>query len=242
MLFCRHVDPTFLWPFGCLAYALIPKDSHDGKLSQKGRKCIMLGYKPGKKAYQLLDVVTQKAFASWHVVFNKRGADKRPGDLLQGDSAEPSNEQWEEMLNILLRRTNVDNPDHVADAPGAPPPPGDNDGSVGGDPNSDHDLDNDDDGPVGAPPHLPPPNNCPPLPPTGDGHQPDTPDAKWKDTRDRLRDTPSKIPRCAKRAAPSTQTTPTAPAHADAAANEGDPSTCTPARPAHTPSAPSAPA
>jgi hypothetical protein len=102
MLFRRHVDPTFLRPFGCLAFSLIPKDDRGGKLSRKGRKCIMIGYEPGKKVYRLLDAATRKVFASRHVVFSERGLDERPGNLL--DDAEPSDEQWEEMLRILLRK------------------------------------------------------------------------------------------------------------------------------------------
>lgn len=59
----RRVDPTFFWPFGCIAFALVDK-SHCKKLDSKARKGIMLGYEYGKKAYKLLDVSTCKIFSS----------------------------------------------------------------------------------------------------------------------------------------------------------------------------------
>lgn len=47
-LFKRHVDPTFFRPFGCTAYAIIPKDKRTGKLAPKSRKCVLLGYSNSK--------------------------------------------------------------------------------------------------------------------------------------------------------------------------------------------------
>ncbi|EGO24935.1 hypothetical protein SERLADRAFT_340132, partial [Serpula lacrymans var. lacrymans S7.9] len=43
ILFKRRVDPTLFRPFGCQAYALIPKDKRQGKFYSKGRKAIMIG-------------------------------------------------------------------------------------------------------------------------------------------------------------------------------------------------------
>ncbi|TBU51028.1 hypothetical protein BD310DRAFT_793766, partial [Dichomitus squalens] len=43
VLFGRPVDPTFFRPFGCTAYALIPKDKRAGKFGPKSTKCLMLG-------------------------------------------------------------------------------------------------------------------------------------------------------------------------------------------------------
>lgn len=69
-LFKRRVDPTFFHPFGCPTYALVPKDKRVGKFGSKARKCVMLGYAPGKKAYRLLDTDTRKIFSSRHVKFD----------------------------------------------------------------------------------------------------------------------------------------------------------------------------
>ena len=56
VLFNRKVNPTLFRPFGCLAYALIPKEHRGGKFKSHGRRCIMLGYTYGQQAYKLLDL------------------------------------------------------------------------------------------------------------------------------------------------------------------------------------------
>jgi transposase InsO family protein len=199
-LFRRHVDTTFMRPFGCLAYALIDKGKRDGKLSRKGRKCIMIGYQPGKKAYRLLEMGTRKVFSCRHVVFNERGGDERPGSLL-GD-AEPTDEQWESMLKTLLRRhpEHADDDDENADAP-APSP-----GAVGGHPDSN---DDDDFEAVGAPPR-------PPSPPSPRGPPGRGPGASPKPKVEPAAH-PSRIPRAS---APSTP----APARAPASSTPRTPS------------------
>jgi hypothetical protein len=208
-LFRRHVDPTFMRPFGCLAYALIPKDNRGGKLNRKGRKCIMIGYQPGKKAYRLLDFKTRKVFTSRHVVFNERGADDRPGTSL-GD-ADPSDEQWEEMLRILLRNRDLD---HELDGTDAAPPAGpalDTPGAVGDDHDDPDESDDDTPEAVGGPPRPPPP-----PPPGGDaGARTPSPHAKDEPRgaapRLRDRDTPSRIPRASPAALQNTPRQPAVP-------------------------------
>lgn len=71
--FNRPVDASWFKPFGCPAYALIPKDKRNGKFGPKGIKSIFLGYTAGKKAYRLLDLNTRKIFHSRHVVFDENG-------------------------------------------------------------------------------------------------------------------------------------------------------------------------
>ena len=56
VLFNRKVNPTLFRPFGCLAYALIPKEHHGGKFKSHGQRCIILGYTYGQQAYKLLDL------------------------------------------------------------------------------------------------------------------------------------------------------------------------------------------
>jgi hypothetical protein len=63
-MFGRRIDPSIFHPFGCCAYALIPKDKRTGKFGPKGRPCVLLGYKSEKKAYRLLDLNTRKVILS----------------------------------------------------------------------------------------------------------------------------------------------------------------------------------
>jgi hypothetical protein len=166
MLFKRHVDPTFFRPFGCTAYALIPKDKRGGKLNRKGRKCVMLGYEYGKKSYRLFDVQTRKVINARHVVFNEKGDDDNP----LRDEADPSDEQWEALLATLLRHRGV-NADAEGDADPSPTKtpdealplgghvgPGTRSGSVGGQagrrdhaPRRPRDDSDDDDSPPSSP-------------------------------------------------------------------------------------------
>ena len=44
VLFNWKVNPTLFQPFGCLAYALIPKEHCEGKFKSHRQRCIMLGY------------------------------------------------------------------------------------------------------------------------------------------------------------------------------------------------------
>ena len=63
-------DVTALRPFGCPAYVHIPK-AKCTKLSFKTKKCIMIGYKPGTKAYQLWDPQMCKVIVSHDVIFDE---------------------------------------------------------------------------------------------------------------------------------------------------------------------------
>ena len=63
-LFNCKVDPSMFRPFGCVAYALVPKEHRSGKFDSKAHKSIMIGYTPYKKAYRLMDLGTQKIFHS----------------------------------------------------------------------------------------------------------------------------------------------------------------------------------
>ncbi|TEB36948.1 hypothetical protein FA13DRAFT_1622833, partial [Coprinellus micaceus] len=46
-MFGRPPDPTILRPFGCPAYALIPKTLRSSKFSHNARRCVLLGYQSG---------------------------------------------------------------------------------------------------------------------------------------------------------------------------------------------------
>ena len=61
-------DVTALRPFSCPAYVHFPKCT---KLSFRTKKCDMIGYKPGTKAYQLWDPQAHKVIVSHDVIFNE---------------------------------------------------------------------------------------------------------------------------------------------------------------------------
>ena len=139
VLYGQKVDSSWYRPFGCTAYALIPKDKRGGKFSSKGRKSILLGYTFGKKAYRLLDLGTRKTFHSRHVQFDEKGETARdPVDLTVYDTNETPG-QWEDILRKQDTKVNVkphesDN-DSEDDSPpsqqpvgagSAPPTPGQN--------------------------------------------------------------------------------------------------------------------
>ena len=58
-------------PFGCPAYVHIPKAKRT-KLAPKLKKCIMLGYEPGTKAYRLWDPKARLVIVSRDVIFDER--------------------------------------------------------------------------------------------------------------------------------------------------------------------------
>jgi hypothetical protein len=99
-IFKRKVDASWFRPFGCLAYALIPKPNRPWKLAPKGRKSILLGYTTGKKAYRLLDLTTRKVFHSRHIRFDETGTKPSIVDL-QTKDAPP--DQWEDILRTKSR-------------------------------------------------------------------------------------------------------------------------------------------
>ncbi|RXW14669.1 hypothetical protein EST38_g11187, partial [Candolleomyces aberdarensis] len=105
-MFGREVDPSLLRPFGCPAYALVPKEHRSGKFSKNARKCVMLGYESKKKAYRLLDTQTKQIFASRHVVFDETGG-TRP-DLSKISRVDPKDEgDWGELLWHQRKATEV---------------------------------------------------------------------------------------------------------------------------------------
>lgn len=54
--------------FGCVAFALKSKDQLDGKLDERGKKCIMLGYVPN--GYRLRSKEERKVVRAYHVKFD----------------------------------------------------------------------------------------------------------------------------------------------------------------------------
>ena len=62
---------TGLRPFGCPAYAHIPKEKRK-KLEFRAKKCILLGYAPGAKAYRLWDPKAHSVIISRDVIFDER--------------------------------------------------------------------------------------------------------------------------------------------------------------------------
>ena len=57
-------------PFGCPAYAHVPKQNRK-KLDSRTCKCIMVGYMEGTKAYQLWDPSTRSVVTSHDVIFDE---------------------------------------------------------------------------------------------------------------------------------------------------------------------------
>lgn len=146
----RKIDTSFFHPFGCPAYALIPKDQRKGKFAPKGRKCIFLGYEYGKHAYKLMDVTTRKVFSSRHVQFNENG--DPPAEFLNELGPEPADHGKYDDILCPRRPAPVRYDEPVFIGPvGAPVPPPDAAEPVGAPPPPPV-------GPVGAPqppPHLP---------------------------------------------------------------------------------------
>ncbi len=96
-LFGRRVDPSMFRTFGCIAYALIPKDQRNGKFGDKARKCVLLGYTYGKKAYRLMDLGSKTIFSSRHVRFdeNSRATKSFAPDVEDGSNV------WQDLLMPL---------------------------------------------------------------------------------------------------------------------------------------------
>jgi len=61
---------TVLRPFGCPAYAHIPKEKQK-KLEFRTKKCILLGYAPGAKAYHRRDPKAHSIIISCDVLFDE---------------------------------------------------------------------------------------------------------------------------------------------------------------------------
>ena len=72
---------SHLREIGCRAFALI--QTHNPKIYQRSRPCILIGYAPHAKAYRLWDVTSGAVFNSFHVTFLEH-LDRQPFDLLPG--------------------------------------------------------------------------------------------------------------------------------------------------------------
>ncbi|KIK72455.1 hypothetical protein PAXRUDRAFT_21969, partial [Paxillus rubicundulus Ve08.2h10] len=111
-LFRRRVDPTIFHPFGCPAYAHIPKEQRGGKFRSHGRKCIMIGYTYGQQAYKLLDVERRTIISSRHVTFDETGTistrDLAPWNVPTVEG------QWE---GLLPRQCKVEHEDAEEETP-----------------------------------------------------------------------------------------------------------------------------
>lgn len=122
MMFRQKVDPSLFRPFGCPAYALIPKKKWQGKFGAKARKCIMLGYEGGKKAYPLLDLETRKIIFSRHVKFDETG--KVPPDNLNGfetDQGDWGNILRHQQASVDIDEVSENSSDSGSDTSESPP-------------------------------------------------------------------------------------------------------------------------
>lgn len=70
ILYGSKPDMSHLKTIGCLCYALNLKPRHD-KFAAKGRRCILLGYSAGQKAYKLYDLDNHTIFVSRDVHFEE---------------------------------------------------------------------------------------------------------------------------------------------------------------------------
>ena len=69
-LYGSKPDMSHLKTIGCLCYALNLKPRHD-KFATKGRRCMLLGYPVGQKAYRLYDLDNHTIFVSRDVHFEE---------------------------------------------------------------------------------------------------------------------------------------------------------------------------
>ncbi|KAF5387622.1 hypothetical protein D9615_000717 [Tricholomella constricta] len=68
-------DIAYLRPFGCIAYAKIPKEDGGSKLDMRSIKCVLIGYF-GRGDYKLLDRSTGRIFRSRDVIFEEGRANR----------------------------------------------------------------------------------------------------------------------------------------------------------------------
>lgn len=66
----KRQDISHLRPFGCIAYAHVPKEHGGSKLDARSVKCILIGYH-GRRSYRLWDPVEQKLVISRDVIFEE---------------------------------------------------------------------------------------------------------------------------------------------------------------------------
>ncbi|KAJ3527698.1 hypothetical protein NMY22_g9685 [Coprinellus aureogranulatus] len=165
-MFKRKVDPTTLRPFGCVAYALIPKDLRKGKFDSNARKCILLGYQSEQRAYRLLDLATKKVISSRHVAFDedRRGSVEGLSNSDEPDDADWGELFWQQRPASKLGAQMEASPPHVATPPDDEDIPGYASDSVGAG------LDENAEAPHNPPqvqtndPEPQPPANAPPAP------------------------------------------------------------------------------
>lgn len=86
------MDSSGLRPFGCRAYALVPKDQRS-KLDLHARRCVLLGYEYASKAYTLLDIENRRIFKSRHIVF-----DEAPGTAPELQRDNTKSIEWEQVM------------------------------------------------------------------------------------------------------------------------------------------------
>ena len=68
----RKLDITKLKVIGCLGYVFIPQETRDDKhLSERSKKCIMLGYDDLSGGYRLMELQQKRVFSSTNVRFNE---------------------------------------------------------------------------------------------------------------------------------------------------------------------------
>ena len=72
---------SHLCKIGCKAFALVL--THNLKILQRSVPCVLIGYAPHSKAYQLWNPASGKVFNSYHVNFIEH-LDSIPADLLPG--------------------------------------------------------------------------------------------------------------------------------------------------------------
>ena len=85
MWFGRRPSLSHLREIGCRAFALI--QTHNQKIYQRSRPCILIGYAPNSKSYRLWDSASGKVFNSFHVTFLEH-LDALPSSLMPGTTVE----------------------------------------------------------------------------------------------------------------------------------------------------------
>lgn len=100
-------DVSYLRPFGCLAYAKVPREEGASKLDMRSVKAVLVGYF-GKGDYKLLERGSGRMFRSRDVIFEEGTAHRTLPDDRGGAPAD--------LLDILDAQTGEANPDTQTDA------------------------------------------------------------------------------------------------------------------------------
>lgn len=64
-------NTDFLRAIGCAAYPLL-KTTEINKLSLKSKRCVLVGYEVGARAYRLWDIASRKIIVSRNIIFNEK--------------------------------------------------------------------------------------------------------------------------------------------------------------------------